>query len=168
MPPSPRSRNYPENLKDIRLHLIIDNVRSAYNIGSFFRTADATGCAMLHICGISAYPPNPKLEKTSLGALDTVPWAYYSNTLEAVDTLKNANIPVYAIEQTPDSTDYRDVRFPDPVGLILGHELHGVNDLALDAADRTVHIPMRGKKSSLNVATAAGIIVYEAIRDMPS
>jgi len=122
---------------------------------------------MMHLCGISAYPPNPKLEKTALGALDSVPWAYYSNTLNAVDTLKTAGIPVYAVEQTADSTDYRSIQFPDPVALILGHELNGVNELVLDAADKIVHIPMRGKKSSLNVATAAGIIVYEAIRDLP-
>ena len=152
----------------VRLHLIIDNVRSAYNIGSFFRTADATGCAMLHICGISAHPPNPKLDKTALGALDSVPWQYYVNTLEAVTSLKTENIPIFAIEQTDDSIDYREVKYPDPVALILGHELNGVHDLALDAADTTVHIPMHGRKSSLNVATAAGIIVYEALRDLPA
>lgn len=155
-----------KNLKEVRLHLIIDNVRSAYNIGSFFRTADATGCAMLHICGISAHPPNPKLEKTALGALDSVPWKYHDNTLDAIASLKSQNIPIFAIEQTNDSIDYREVKYPNPVALILGHELNGVHDLALDAADTTVHIPMRGKKSSLNVATAAGIILFEAICDL--
>lgn len=166
--PLSKSKNYPKNLNEIRLHLITDNIRSAYNIGSLFRTADATGSAMIHICGISAYPPNPKLEKTALGALDSVPWAYYKNTLSAVEMHKDIGIPVFAIEQTTDSTDYREVNYPKPVALILGHELHGVNDIVLNAADIIVHIPMRGKKSSLNVATAAGIIVYEAIRDLPS
>lgn len=165
--PSSKSRNYPKNLTEIRLHLITDNIRSAYNIGSLFRTADAAGCAMMHICGISAYPPNPKLEKTALGALDSVPWAYYQNTLSAVNMLKDSSVPVFAIEQTADSTDYREVKYPNPVALVLGHELKGVHELILNAADTIIHIPMRGKKSSLNVATAAGIIVYEAIRDLP-
>ena len=144
--------------------MIIDNVRSSYNVGSFFRTADATGCAMLHICGIAPYPPNLKLEKTALGTLDTVPWKYYRNTLDAVNVMKKHGIPVYAVEITSESEDYRTVTYPNPIALVLGHELMGVNDFVLDAADKIVHIPMSGTKSSLNVATAAGIMMFEAIR----
>lgn len=154
----------PNDLANTRIHVVLDNIRSAYNVGSIFRTADATGCAMLHICGLSAYPPNLKLEKTALGAIESVPWKYYKNTQEALSQLQKQNIPIFAIEKTQNSADYTSTTYPDPLALILGHEIHGVSEFALDAADKIIHIPMHGKKSSLNVATAAGIILYEVIR----
>lgn len=119
---------------------------------------------MLHICGMSAYPPNLKLEKTALGTLETVPWKYYHTTKEAVEGLRNEGIPVFAIELTPKSVDYRKVTYPQPVALVFGHEINGVSDLVLDIADSIIHVPMRGIKSSLNVATAGGILMYEATR----
>lgn len=120
---------------------------------------------MLHICGMSAYPPNPKLEKTALGSQETVLWWYYKNTMDAVSLLKNINIPVFAAEHTLNSVDYRMVEYPNPIALVLGHELHGVGDLVLDVADKVISIPMRGTKASLNVATAGGILMYEATRN---
>lgn len=114
---------------------------------------------------MSAYPPNPKLEKTALGSQETVLWWYYKNTMDAVSLLKNINIPVFAAEHTLNSVDYRMVEYPNPIALVLGHELHGVGDLVLDVADKVISIPMRGTKASLNVATAGGILMYEATRN---
>lgn len=153
------------NTLDTKLHIILDNIRSAYNVGSIFRTADGTGCAKLHICGISPHPPNIKLEKTALGSLDTVSWCYENDTVKAIKKLTKQDIPVYSIELSPTSIDYRKVFFPSPVALVLGHEINGISHNVLKASDKIVHIPMRGSKSSLNVATVAGIIMYEAIRN---
>lgn len=147
--------------------MIIDNVRSAYNIGSFFRTADAAGSTMLHLCGISPYPPNPKLDKTALGALNTVAWKHYPTTIEAIDALTAENTPIVSVEKTATSLDYRTFSYSLPIALVLGHELHGVSDFALDRSSAVIHIPMRGTKTSLNVATAAGIILFEALRSIP-
>jgi 23S rRNA (guanosine2251-2'-O)-methyltransferase len=165
--PDTSSSRLPTDLRTIRLHVVLDNIRSAYNVGSFFRTADGTGCAMLHICGMSPYPPNPKLEKTALGTLETVPWKYYRTTMEVVDSLKKHGIPIFAAELNQQSVDYRTITYPNPVALVFGHELHGVSDFVLDAVDKIVHIPMRGSKTSLNVATAGGILMYEAVRTTP-
>lgn len=120
---------------------------------------------MLHICGIAPHPPNSKLEKTALGTLETVPWQYYQTTLDAVHMLQKFGIPIYAVEVTNRSQDYRTVSYPAPVALVLGHELNGVSDFVLDAADKIVHIPMQGSKTSLNVATAGGILMFETIRE---
>ncbi len=163
-PDSSLSRS-PTKQRDIKVHAVIDNVRSAYNIGSFFRTADATGCTKLHICGISAYPPNPKVEKTALGAAESVPWKYYKKTEEAIATLNKENIPIYAVELTENSRDFRTFDYSHPVAFIFGHELDGIGNSILKLANHVIHIPMHGKKSSLNVATVAGIILYEAIRN---
>ena len=109
--------------------------------------------------------PNPKIEKTALGAAESVPWKYYQKTEDAVAALKNDSIPIYAVELTKNSTDFRTIDYPHPSAFIFGHELDGISDSTLKLADHVIHIPMHGKKSSLNVATVAGIILYEAIRN---
>lgn len=147
-----------------RLHIIIDNVRSAFNVGSIFRTADATGCAKIYICGISATPDNPKVNKTALSSTLTVEWEYFYKTEEAIEKLKSQDIPVYAIEVEDNSEHFQTIKFPNPVGLILGNEIDGVKSDILKMSDKIIHIPMQGMKESLNVATAAGIIMFEAIR----
>ncbi len=151
----------------IRLHIILDNIRSAYNVGSFFRTADATGCAMLHLCGMTAFPPNTKVDKTALGATASVPWKYYKTTEEAIEEIRKQypEVKVYSVEIAPGSVDYRSVEYPNPIGLVFGHEVNGVNQFVLDKSDKIVHIPMKGIKESLNVATVAGIMMFEAIRN---
>lgn len=151
---------------DIHLHIIIDNVRSAYNVGSFFRTADGAGGTKLYLCGFTPFPPNPKLEKTALGSISSVPWAHYRTTLDAIEDVHRQRIPVYAVEYTQNSIDYRSIHYHFPAAFVLGNEVHGVSDFVLDRADQIIHVPMRGMKSSLNVATVAGIIVYEASRDI--
>jgi tRNA G18 (ribose-2'-O)-methylase SpoU len=113
---------------------------------------------------MTAYPPNPKLQKTALGALDHVPWSHHVESLNVVRELKEKGLPVWACETGPDAEDYADLHFPAPVLLIFGHEVLGISPALLELADRRIRIPMWGYKSSLNVATAYGIILFEALR----
>ncbi len=154
----------PSKTTETKLNIVLDNIRSAYNVGSIFRTADAAGNCMIYICGISPFPPNPKIPKTSLGAENSVPWKYFKNTQEAIEDLKLKQIPVFAAEKTKNSIDYRQIEFPDTLALVFGHEIEGVGEIPLQMSDKVVHIPMRGIKESLNVATAAGILIFEAVR----
>jgi len=148
----------------IRLHIILDNIRSAFNVGSVFRTADAVGSAKLYLCGITATPENIKLRKTALGATETVQWQYHESTIEAVNELKAQNIPIFAIELTPQAEHFQTIIYPHEVALVFGHEKRGISQPVLDLCDLHVMIPMNGIKESLNVATTAGIIMYEAVR----
>jgi tRNA G18 (ribose-2'-O)-methylase SpoU len=146
------------------IHVICDNVRSAYNVGSFFRTCDAAAVAKLHLCGISASPPNDKLAKTALSTEDYVPWEYHSASLPLVARLRQEGIPVFSVEVTDRSEMLWEVAFPRPVALVFGHEIHGVSDDILKISERCVEIPTGGVKNSINVATAVGIVLYEVIR----
>ncbi|MBD3329372.1 TrmH family RNA methyltransferase [Candidatus Dojkabacteria bacterium] len=144
----------------MNMHILLDNIRSAYNVGSFFRTADATGCTKLYLCGMTACPGNPKLSKTALGATKTVEWEYFQKTTEAVDSLIERQIPVYAVELEKDAQNYREVDYPDEIAFVFGHEVRGIDQKIIDMCEKCVMIPMLGQKESLNVATAAGIIMF--------
>lgn len=146
------------------LIVLLDNIRSVYNVGSFFRTADAARVAHLHLCGMTAYPPHPKLDKTALGALAHVPWSHHVDALEVARRLKGDGAPIWACETGPDAADYTDVDFPVPVVLVFGHEVAGISPQLLELADNRIRIPMWGYKSTLNVATAFGVILFEALR----
>ncbi|MCA9375036.1 RNA methyltransferase [Candidatus Dojkabacteria bacterium] len=150
--------------KDFKLCIVLDNIRSAFNVGSIFRTADATGSAEIYLCGITPRPDNPKLYKTALGATGSVNSLYFSNTIDAIGKLKEQNTPVYSVEITPNSRHFQTVSYPKELAIVLGHEIRGVNQKVLDLSDETIYIPMLGEKKSLNVATAAGIVIYEALR----
>ncbi len=144
--------------------IILDNLRSAFNVGSIIRTAD---CAMVHTvycCGITAHPPHKKLDKTSLGALSTVSCRYTKTAMEAVYEMKEKKIPVYALELTDRSHVLWETRFPRPVAIVLGNEALGVSQDILGIVDSVVEIPMLGYKNSINVAVALGIVVYEIQR----
>lgn len=146
------------------IHVVCDNLRSAYNVGSFFRTCDAAVVEHLHLCGISAAPPNEKLAKTALGTADFVPWTYHPRSLAAVARLREQGLPIYCAEVTDQSQPLWQVRFPRPVVLVFGHEITGVSDDILRIADACVEIPTGGVKNSINVATAVGIVLYEVLR----
>lgn len=150
----------------MKLHIIIDNIRSAYNVGSIFRTADGTGSAQLYICGISPDKDHIKVKKTALGSTETVPSQYFKTTTEAIEELKGRGIPIFAVELTEGSEDYRKVEYPEEVALLFGHETDGVQPNILEMCDKVISVPMRGKKESLNVATIAGIVMYEAVRNV--
>ncbi|MCK4546873.1 MAG: RNA methyltransferase [Candidatus Eisenbacteria sp.] len=144
--------------------VILDNIRSAFNVGSIFRAADACGLEKIYLCGITAAPPNSKLDKTALGATEFVSWEYCRSTHEALDILQTAGIPILGLEIRPESTPLWETRFPERVGIVLGHEVCGVSDDILARADQLVHLPMMGIKNSHNVATACGIVLFEALR----
>jgi tRNA G18 (ribose-2'-O)-methylase SpoU len=148
----------------MKLHIILDNIRSAYNVGSIFRTADGIGCARMYICGISPDKTHPKVVKTALGSTESVPSQHFTSTRDAIKQMKQNGIPVFAVEISDQAVDYREVEYPEQVALVLGHETEGVKREILDMCDKVIFVPMHGKKESLNVATVAGIVMYEAIR----
>lgn len=134
------------------------------NVGSIFRTADAAGVACIHLCGITCWPPHPKLEKTSLGAHQYVSWMRHETTLDAVHYLRAQNVPLVALETQPGAHSMQSFLWPSPVALVLGHEVVGVSEEALAHADHCLQIPMFGVKNSLNVASAFAVVVYDIVR----
>jgi 23S rRNA (guanosine2251-2'-O)-methyltransferase len=150
----------------MKIHIVLDNIRSAFNVGSIFRSSDGAGSVeKIYLCGITSPVDNPKLEKTALGSIDFVNSEYYDSTQEALDELEENNIPIFSVELTEDSVDFQNFEYPKEFAIIFGHEKKGVADDILKRCNNVISIPMRGKKKSLNVANAASIILYEATRD---
>jgi len=146
-----------------KIHVILDNVRSALNVGAIFRTSDGASIEKLYLTGITPYPPHNRIPKTALGAIDTVPWEYSKDPMNIINRLKST-MPIIAIETSSSAVDYTHYNFPEPVCIILGNEISGISDSLLKECIQTVKIPMYGSKESLNVATAYGIIIYEILR----
>jgi tRNA G18 (ribose-2'-O)-methylase SpoU len=150
----------------MKIHIVLDNIRSVFNVGSIFRSADGAGSVeKIYLCGMTSPIDNPKLDKTALGATDMVPSEHYDTTLEAIEELKEQNIPIYSVELADNSVNFQDVEYPDEIAIVLGHEKSGVDDDILKLCDKIIEIPMRGMKESLNVANAASIILYEITRE---
>lgn len=145
------------------IYLVLDNIRSMYNIGAMFRTADAVRVKKIFLCGICATPPRNKIYKTSLGTVEWVDWEYHKKAASAIKKLKEKGIQVVCLEQTDDSIDFTKAKYKLPVAIVLGHELRGISNDALSLADLRVEIPMHGRANSLNVATAAGVILFDVI-----
>jgi 23S rRNA (guanosine2251-2'-O)-methyltransferase len=144
--------------------LLLHNIRSLYNVGSMFRTADAALAEKLYLCGYTPYPPRKEIEKTALGAVETVPWEYSADTVETVLRLRSEGIHVFALEQTSHSQPIISLETRSfPLCLVLGNEITGVDDDVLSVCDGAVDIPMYGVKHSLNVSVSAGIALYEAV-----
>ena len=143
---------------------VLDNLRSAFNVGSIFRTSEAAHLAGLRLCGITPYPPNVKLDRTSLGTTYRVPWKHHVETGEAIRELRSDGYAIWAVEVSPQAVSLRDVEVPRPLALIFGHEVAGIGAVASREAERTVRIPLYGRKNSLNVATAYGVGVFEVLR----
>jgi 23S rRNA (guanosine2251-2'-O)-methyltransferase len=146
-----------------QLHLLLDNIRSLYNVGSIFRTADGSGITHLYLCGITPTPDNPRLAKTALGAEKTVPWSYHANGVETAVSLQQAGHCLWAVEYGPGSQSlFTGLAVPAgrPLALVLGNEKAGVDPGLLALCEKTIHLPMRGRKRSLNVAVVAGTVVY--------
>jgi tRNA G18 (ribose-2'-O)-methylase SpoU len=143
---------------------LLDNVRSVWNVGSIFRTADAAGLSGLYLAGMTATPPRPDMEKTALGATETVPWDYWKNPVECVENMQQRGIRVVAIEQTADAIDLEHWRIPFPCCFVMGHEVNGVSEEVIQQADACVEIPMFGAKHSLNVAVSFGVVAFAASR----
>lgn len=150
---------------------ILHNIRSKHNVGSIFRTADAAGIKKLYLCGITPAPQdqwgreNRALTKVSLGAEQSVSWERMPSTSELLDKLKTQGYTICAIEQSPQSVSLASISFSkyNKCALVLGNEVDGIESNILDKADIVIEIPMRGKKESLNVAVAFGIVAYHSI-----
>ena len=147
-----------------RVIVLLDDVRSRHNVGSVFRTADGLGAEAVYLCGITPQPPHRDINKTALGAADSVPWAHYAKAEEAIASLKSAGFVVVAIEQTARSILLHNIMISDgPCALILGNEIKGLRSDVLNMADHIAEIPQFGIKRSLNVSVAAGIAMWHFI-----
>lgn len=147
----------------LSLIVVLDNVRSQYNVGSVFRTSDAFRVECIYLCGISATPPHQEIHKTALGAEDTVNWEYFKDTKEAILKLKSEGYYIYSIEQVEGSVMLENLQL-DPskkYAVVLGNEVKGVQQEVVDISDGCIEIPQYGTKHSLNVSTAAGIIIWD-------
>ena len=154
------------NIDKLPVTVILDNVRSAQNVGSFFRTADAFGIEHIALCGISATPPNREIHKTALGAEMSVAWSYYPTTLECVERLRAEGYRILAIEHIENSTMLNTFRAEEGVkyALVFGNEVDGVDQAVADVVDGAIEIPQVGIKHSLNVSVSAGILMWEMFR----
>ena len=148
--------------------IILDNIRSLNNVGSVFRTADAFRMEGVYICGITSTPPNAEIHKTALGAEDTVGWEYFEKTIDAVSELKKKGYVICALEQAENSISLQNL-CPDKTNkyaIIVGHEVKGVQQEAIDMCDMCIEIPQSGTKHSLNVSVAAGIVLWDFFRKL--
>ena len=150
--------------------LVLDNIRSAHNVGSAFRTADAFHVDKLYLCGICPVPPSPEIRKVALGAEDAVPWEHRENTLELIEHLKGQGYTVVSVEQTIHSVKLHNFkRLPNTrYALVMGNEVDGVSQEVVDSSDFTIEIPQFGTKHSLNISVATGVILWEFRRQMPN
>lgn len=145
------------------LIVVLDNVRSQYNVGSVFRTSDAFRVECIYLCGISATPPHQEIHKTALGAEDTVNWKYFKDTKEAILKLKSDGYYIFSIEQVEGSVMLENLQLDasKKYAVVLGNEVKGVQQEVVDISDGCIEIPQYGTKHSLNVSTTAGIIIWD-------
>ena len=145
---------------------VLENIRSAYNVGSVFRTADAFLIEAVFITGYTAKPPHKEITKTALGAQDSVDWKYFDTTIMAIEQLKRDQYRVFAVEQVADSISLEKLSRLDidKIAFIFGNEVSGVDNETLVLCDGCVEIPQFGMKHSLNISVAAGIVLWEAVK----
>ena len=153
-----------QNIPGLPVSILLDNVRSMYNVGAFFRTADAVGIEKLYLGGITSHPPQHAISKTALGAEERVPWEHTWDALPLLNTLRARACEIAAIETSVHAVDLFDWKPHFPVCLVFGHEVTGIRPEIAALCDTHVRIPMLGTKHSLNVATAGGVAVYELLR----
>ncbi|MEO7523467.1 MAG: RNA methyltransferase [Ferruginibacter sp.] len=145
---------------------VLENIRSAYNVGSVFRTSDAFLLEGVYITGYTAKPPHKEIKKTALGAEDSVEWKYFANATEAIEHLRSIGYKVYAVEQVQNSLSLDQIDFSakEKIAVIFGNEVTGVEQETILKCDGCIEIPQLGMKHSLNIATAAGVVLWEIVR----
>lgn len=148
------------------LTIVLDNLRSAFNVGSIFRLCDTMRVSGLYLCGITAHPPHKKLEKTSLGTIEYVPWEHFEDAVDAVRGLKERGVRVWAVETTSHARRFDSVDYPSPLALVFGNEALGVRKEVLDLCDGFVEIPTYGFKNSLNVAASVAVVGYKVLEQI--
>jgi len=148
----------------IPIIVVLENIRSAYNVGSVFRTADAFLIEAIYIIGYSARPPHKEIKKTALGAEETVTWKYFKTTEEAIEELRKESYKLFAVEQTKESISLEKFSILGKLAVIFGNEVTGVEQSTIHLCDSCIEIPQLGMKHSLNIATAAGVVLWELVR----
>lgn len=147
------------------LVIVLDNIRSMHNVGSVFRTADAFLIEAIYLCGLTPKPPHRDIQKTALGATETVAWHYAASSLSTVELLRMQGYTIFAVEQAEGSISLE--RFPPQLGklaIVFGNEVDGVSDEVLECCDGCIEIPQFGSKHSLNISVAAGIVIWKLIQ----
>lgn len=151
-----------------KIHVIavLENIRSAYNVGSVFRTADAFLLNAIYITGYTCVPPHKEIKKTALGAEETVDWEHFSNATDAIGSLKKDGYKVFAVEQATNSLKLQNIDFgiTEKIAVVFGNEVTGVEQETILQCDGCIEIPQLGMKHSLNIATAAGVVLWEIVR----
>ena len=149
--------------KKIAITILLENIRSAHNTGSIFRTADSFLINEIILCGISAQPPNKDIRKTALGSSESVEWRYEKNIDKAIEKLKNEGNKIISIEQTTNSISLENFKPQknDKYAIIFGNEVNGIEQRTINLSDMVIEIPQFGTKHSLNISVAAGIIIWD-------
>lgn len=152
--------------KKLPLTVVLDDVRSLYNVGSVFRSSDAFRVEAVYLCGITATPPHPEIHKTALGGEDSVAWRYFNTATEAVQSLHDEGVTVYSIEQVEGSTKLQNLQLDTDkrYAVVLGNEVTGVHQEVVDMSDGCLEIPQFGTKHSLNVSVTAGMVIWEVAK----
>ena len=154
-----------ENFKSFEktpIVVVLDNVRSALNVGSSFRTSDAFRVEKIYLCGITATPPNKEIRKSALGATESVEWEKIEDTESVINKLKSDGYHICAIEQTENSTMLSDFILPEkPIAVVFGHEVNGVQQSVVDLCNQCIEIPQIGTKHSLNISVSVGIVIWD-------
>ncbi len=152
------------------LIIVLDNIRSLNNIGSVFRTADAFLIEAVYLCGITAQPPHREIQKTALGATETVNWKYFNSTIDALKELKINHFKIAAIEQTEDSEMLNDFTLSknEKLAVIFGNEVKGVEQEVIDISDTVIEIPQYGTKHSLNISVSCGVVIWDLFQKVNS
>lgn len=145
--------------------IVLDNIRSMNNVGSVFRTSDAFLIEKIYLCGITPKPPHREIQKTALGATETVDWEYKSSTIDAINELKDRGYIIYSVEQTKNSIMLNDFSFPkgEKLAIVFGNEVDGVAQEVINLCEGTIEIPQFGTKHSLNISVSAGIVIWDLI-----
>ncbi len=143
---------------------VLENVRSAYNVGSVFRTADAFLIDAIYLIGYTAKPPHKEIKKTALGAEETVAWKHFASAAEAIKSLRQEGYMIFAVEQVEKSISLEKFDPSDNIAVIFGNEVTGVEQTTITLCDGCIEIPQLGMKHSLNIATAAGVVLWELVR----
>jgi tRNA G18 (ribose-2'-O)-methylase SpoU len=152
----------------IPLTVVLNNIRSLYNVGSIFRTADGAGVEKIWICGITGYPPNQQISKTALGAENRIPWEHHLEAAQVLREMKAKGYTIVMLEQMENSIPYHRYVPTGPTCLVIGNEITGISDEIVELTDEAVEIDMAGLKNSLNVSVAFGIAVYQLRRHLVS
>lgn len=147
------------------VYVLAHNIRSMHNVGSIFRTCDGAGVTKLYLTGYSGVPPRKEITKSAIGADEYVEWEYHKDPVAVARMLKDSGVQIVSLEKNEDSSDISDFKPKYPVCMIIGNEIDGVEESLLKLSEHVLHIPMRGKKKSLNVSVAFGIGIYQIADD---